>query len=686
VTVRAARPALGRGFALALALLATLGVTPAQALVHPRTSAASESPAPAAATPTGLTTVADTRYVVDPEKSRVHVTVGLTATNHLSDTKTHRIFFYRAYLAVQPGTTAFKVSSPGTSPTVHVSRRAPAYTLLRIDFGKHLGAGGSRRFKLTFDIPDPGGAPARTTRIGTTLVSFAAWGFGSSGTPGGTVAVVFPAGFSVDVDSPDLLPPTTDVAGITTYATAKLTSPLAFFAYFVADRPGAYAETTLQVPIAGQTIPITLRAWPDDPAWAKRVGSLLKRGLPALAKDIGLPWTVDRPLVISEALSRNATGFAGRYNPPSGEIEIAYYASTFVILHEAAHAWFDGSLLADRWAGEGFASYYALRAAAAIGEKKVTGDVLSPALEAVRVPLNAWPAPGLAAPAVEDAEYAAALRLATEVAKRAGPDGLTAVWQAIHEQRATDQPSGPRASLETSTDAPDWRGLLDLLEERTGTAFGDLWTSWVARPGDLQLLADRTAVRERYAAVVRRADTWLLPRVVRDALRAWQFEQAGELLDGASVALDDRDAVLDATAGAGLTPPSTMQTDFEGPRGFAAASAEAEAELAAITAYREAVATRIAEPEPLARIGLWNSDPNGALGNAATAFGAGDLQASVQSSAYARKIWTTAAEIGRNRLFAVGGSLAALLVGAWLLFRWARDRGVRRRSLVARRG
>ncbi len=129
---------------------------------------------------------------------------------------------------------------------------------------------------------------------------------------------------------------------------------------------------------------------------------------------------------MSEALSRNTTGFAGRYNPPAGQIEIAYYATSFVILHEAAHAWFDGGLLADRWASEGFASYYALRAAKAIGEKNVKGDVLTPALEKVRIPLNAWAAPGEDPVAVENAEYAAALALATEIGKRAGATGLAA--------------------------------------------------------------------------------------------------------------------------------------------------------------------------------------------------------------------------------------------------------------------
>ena len=103
------------------------------------------------------------------------------------------------------------------------------------------------------------------------------------------------------------------------------------------------------------------------------------------------------------------------------------------MLHEAAHAWFDGSLLADRWASEGFASWYALRAAAAIGEKNVAGDPLTPELEKVRVPLNAWSAPGEDPAAIENAEYAASLRLATEIGSRAGADGLMGVWQAIYE-------------------------------------------------------------------------------------------------------------------------------------------------------------------------------------------------------------------------------------------------------------
>jgi len=518
-------------------------------------------------------------------------------------------------------------------------------------------------------------------------VSFGAWGFGgASGAAGGSVTVVFPAGFNIDVTAPGLKEPTTDAAGNVVYETGPLDDPLKFFAYFVADRPSDLAETPLTVTIDGQAVPIALRAWPDDPTWAKRVGSLLNRGLPALGTSIGLPWSIGRPLVIQEAVSRSNTGFAGRYNPSAGTIEIAYYAGTFVILHEAAHAWFDGSLLADRWASEGFASWYAIQAAKAIGEKGVTGDPLTPALEKLRVPLNAWGPAGSVTGDAEEAEYASALKLAGLIAERAGP-GLSDVWQTIQARRAAYQPTGTGGSPETTDAAPDWRGLLDLLEDGTGTSFTDLWTTWVIRPAEAQLLTDRAAARTRYEAVRTRAGAWRLPKIVRDAMRAWQFDQANELLAGAERALDDRDAVAAAAQKAGLTAPATMQTDFEGERGFAAASAEGGAELAAISAYWDAAQTRPANPDVLEMIGLWNAEPVAVLDQAATTFASGDLQGSVQDSALAKATWTTARDIGRNRVVAISASLAALLLGAWLVFRWFRDRGARRRRpAMARRG
>jgi hypothetical protein len=675
----------------AVALLAAVVAGPSIGVLPPSVPGA--APVVAAATaPSGLTMTADARYDVDPEAHRVHVRVQLAATNHLKDTKTHRYFFDRAFLAVQPGTVNFKIASTGTKPRVGVQTKGPSYNLLRIDFGKQLAAGASQAFTLTFDIPDPGGAPTRAIRIGTSLVSFGAWGFGGAGAAGGTVTVAFPPGFTIDIQGADLGTPTTDAAGNAVYSSGPIADPLKFLASFVADRPSELRDTAMTVTIDGKSVPVTLRAWPDDPAWTKRVQGLLTKGLPALGKAIGLSWTLDQPLVVEEAVSRNESGFAGRYTPSAGKIEIAYYAGTFVILHEAAHAWFDGSLLADRWASEGFASWYALQAATAIGERKVAGNTLTPELEKLRVPLNAWgppPASG-AGNAADEAEYAAALKLAGLIAERAGADGLSSVWRTIAEDQAAYQPTGEGIGPEAATAAPDWRGFLDLLEDKTGKRFDDLWSAWVVRPSEADLLTARAAARERYDAIRTRAGGWRLPPIVRDAMRAWQFDQANQLLDGANRALDDRDTVASAAAGAGLGAPDTMRAAFEGPRGFAAASAESGAELAAIGAYQAAAGSRPAAPDPLEMIGLWNADPVASLDAAAAAFTAGDLRRTVEASSFAKAIWETARDVGRSRVLAVGASLAAVLLGLWLVFRWFRDRRVRRRvhrnPMMARRG
>ena len=113
-----------------------------------------------------------------------------------------------------------------------------------------------------------------------------------------------------------------------------------------------------------------------------------------------------------------------------------------MVLHESAHAWFNGGLLADRWANEAFASYYGLEAAEAL-EVKATGDELTPELEAARIPLNAWGAVGREDDKTEDYAYAATLALARAIAERAGADGLRAVWADAAARVGAYQPSRP---------------------------------------------------------------------------------------------------------------------------------------------------------------------------------------------------------------------------------------------------
>ncbi|HWP62380.1 MAG TPA: hypothetical protein VNO86_02795 [Candidatus Binatia bacterium] len=619
-----------------------------------------------AATPE-LTLVADTRYDVDPAGRRLRVTADLRLTNTKADTVTRRYYFDSVSLAVLPGIRNVGVSGGSGRPTVRIVRRTSEYTLLSIGFGQRLYSKQSLTLRLRFDVPDPGGSPNRQIRVGDALVMFPVWALGTGATPGGTVTVVFPPGFHVELVAGTLSGPETAPDGSLVYRSGRLADPLAFFAYLVGEREGAYQESLRTTRLGDWTLAVRLRAWVDDPEWAERVGGLFVRGLPVIGELVGLPYSGRNPLVVTEAASRVLGGYAGLFDPEAGELKVSYAAEPFVILHEAAHAWFNGRLFADRWIVEAFASLYAERAGAVLGvpvEPPRPPESGSDAETAI--PLNAWGPVGSEDPTTEAAAYAAALDLARAIAERLGDEGLRRVLAAAAEHRSAYQPvhGGP---VEPDGTTADWRILLDLLEAEAGRPVDDLWRRWVARPEDLPLLAARAAARDRYAAVVRAAGDWELPAVVRSAMRTWQFETAEAVLDEAERALDFRARVEAAASRAGLRVPPTLEAAFEGSGGPGAAIEEAEAELAAIRTIEAAAAARPAEETPLVQLGLLDVDPAGELEAARAAFAAGDLEGAVARAEAARHAWATAEEMGFRRAIGAGSGAAAVLLGLALL-------------------
>ncbi len=649
-----------------------------------------------------LTIVTAAHYDVQPSQRRVRVTLDMVLANHLQDTTTKRYYFDKAFLSVLPSTSGFTLTWAGSgTPSVRVSKKTTQYTLLRLDLAQRIYSGKSASYRLRFDLVDKGGKATRNVRIGDSLASFPVWAFATDSTSGSTVRVTFPAGFKVEVQAGDIPSPTTTADGKVVFQTGSLAKPLTFFAYLVADRAGAYRQSSLATTVGSTPVALTIRAWPDDKAWGERVGGLIRRALPVLSTDIGLPWPRDGGLIVQEAVSRSTGGYAGLFDPTNGSIEVAYYADDFVVLHESAHAWFNGTMLADRWANEAFASYYGLAAAKALAVK-TKGDVLTPALQKSRIALNAWGAIGRESDATEDYAYAATLALARAIAERAGPDGLRRVWADASARIGAYQPTlvagssgtpavggavGATAGDPELVDGPpDWRGLLDLLDADTGATYDDLWRTWVTRDTDLPLLDARTAARERYDAVVKDAGEWQLPRPVRDAMRSWRFDQATTLLSDASAVLDQRREIATRVAASGLTAPVTLETAFEQPDGFTSAKLEAAAELEAIDRYDAAVALRPAAPDFLLTLGLWGTTPDVDLAKARTQFASGDLRGSATAAAVAAAVWSDAEQIGRGRTFSLATLALAMLVALLLLVAvWAgrRRRDRRRRKFVA---
>ena len=667
---------LARAAAVAVALL--LGLVPALA------------PAPVSAATPNLTIVGKSTYDVRPDEGRVKVTVDLTATNHLKNTATKRFFFRTAILTVLPGTSGFKLKGGSGKPRVTVTKKTRTYTNIRLDFGFNLAAGKSTALTLTFDLKDPGGAPDRPVRISPSLASFAAWAYATPGTPGATVDVRFPTGYSVSIGRGPLEGPTPDGADHERWTSGSLASPLEFVADIVADRPSDLSETAVEVPLRNGPAAIVLRAWPDDPAWRDRVASLLERALPILEREIGLAWPVDGPLAVQEGLVRTTGGYAGLYAPQDRRIEIAYTASDGVILHELAHAWFNGSLVADRWAAEGFASYYAELAAA---ELEIDADAPAPAPDpdAGSIPLNDWGPSESETVETETYAYAASLGLAEAIAARAGEEPLRAIWGmadagigAYQATTAEQQAGGPAAADDAAPEPaegpPDWRGLLDLLEDTTGKDFGDLWREMVARPTDIAALDARLAARDAYRHSVTIAGEWRLPPATRAAMRAWQFETAEGILKAADAVIAERDALEAQAANAGLTLPDRLRVAFEGGVGVDAAAAEAKAEQAVVAAIVRARATQPKDPGVgerwIVEVGLLGATPAVDVERAVAALAAGDIEAAYASALQAEAAWAGAPRVGRSRIV----SAVLLLVAVLLLAGLIRGRQLRRRG------
>ncbi|HEY0444021.1 MAG TPA: hypothetical protein VGC90_07360, partial [Candidatus Limnocylindrales bacterium] len=307
-------------------------------------------------------------------------------------------------------------------------------------------------------------------------------------------------------------------------------------------------------------------------------------------------------------------------------------------------------------------------------------------LKAAKIPLNAWGAIGREQGTTEDYAYVASLDLAKALAQRAGQDGLRAVWAAAAAGEAPYQPAShggsgtASAAPEKAAGVPDWRGLLDLLEDRTGKSYDDLWREWVVRDTEKPLLDARRAALTEYKAVVALAGTWNLPRGVRDALRAWQFPQATQLMTGTRAVLARRTELEHAATAAGLSLPARLQTVFETGDGVAAANAEADAESSAIQTLVAARGARPASSGPLEQIGLIGETPDADLAAARTAFQAGDLPAAASRAEEARAAWVGAGEVGRNRiLVAIGLTLLVLLALAAMTSIWR----ARRRAAAA---
>ena len=666
---------------------AGLGLVAALGLLLGRPALRSDGAAVDAAGP-GLTMVGAATYEVRPASRLVHVSIQLAVTNHLRDTVIRRYTFDRVDVSVPP-TAVHPAGLAGLKKVaVSVVSRNRSQEVLSVGLGGALGAGRTTSVTLGFDLPDPGGAANRPIRVGPSLVTFPVWAYGSAGLAGSSVIVRFPAGFEVRIVSGALAAPVTAPDGSISLTSRAIPDPLAFNAVVAADRPSAFVETKVDLQINGEPASVVVRAWPDDPAWGARMVRLIRASLPLLATEIDLPFQPATPVVaVEEALPRSIDGYAAAFVPADGQIQIAYTADDTIAIHELAHLWFDGSLFADRWITDGFAIFYGNRVALAL-KLKPRDESITPTLQAAALPLNAWTGVDTTATSSNTTSTsdladrygrAAAVTLASRLYALVGAAGLQAVWRAASGREAAYQPQDQAGPSDVSDGPPDWRGFLDLIAERTGVDASSLWSTWVVTPAEQGLLTTRSAARSQYQGLASRAAAWVVPHSVLDALNAWQFSTAANLLVGLGQVLDQRDRIAAAAEAAGLTPPTTLQTAFQ--QGTSAtAVTEASNELQVIEAISAASSAEPPAPSLIDQIGLIGTDPAVDLEAATTAFGAGDMVAARDRALAADEAWSQAADTGSFRArVAVASLLVAAVVLGFLVSQLRRLRRLGRR-------
>jgi hypothetical protein len=660
------------------------------------------TPAAVEAYQSGLSYTTVGTWRPDMDAGRVHVTLRVTATSHASDYGSRRYYFPGLQLTLPASSEGFEATDDrGQALPVKVMASSPYGVVVYATFRERLYAGESGSFNFAFDLVDTGGSTDRDLHIGRDVASFPVVAFGSPDTPGSSVTVVFPAGYSIQEPFGNLTS-RAGVGGETIYSSGLVSDATAVNAWFTASlfEPSADHEVRY---VTVAPLQVALRYWADDPSWADQVEQILLAGYPVLRELIGRGDPRIRSLTLEESTARGIGGFSGEYDRGAGQVKISYFADPMTILHELAHMWFDDILASDRWINEGFASYYAEQAILRLGLPDHAPQ-LSGALMAAAVPLNDWVERGDPGSAREAYLYAASLQAAREMAQIVGQGKLRQVWTWSRSGAdAYDEPppavvpqapgagGGPSANSSPSIDpsatpaasptsaagafatpvapgpvgpiapALDWRRLLDYLDQASGASLDEVWQRWVVTPEQARELAQRAVALDDYRLTRTLAGDWQMPPDVRLAMANWQFEPAEQLLAETRAVLAMRNEIRALAAVEGTTPPPTMRLAFEEVATDSARS-EATDELAALSELTAARRARTSSDDAARMVGLLGADPDAQLAAARTAFAAGDLDGAARLAAAARSAWTGAAGSGQVRLFGAAVSLAGLLL------------------------
>jgi hypothetical protein len=517
---------------------------------------------------------------------------------------------------------------------------------------------------LAYELRD-GADPA--VRVGSHLVSFPVWGFGTRS----EVTVDLPATFDVRVDG-DALEATTD-GDRAILSSGVIESPTRWLAHVGATREAEYETLQHPVPLEGATVDLQVRHWVDDPAWGEEVAALVVDALPLFEATFGVPYPGQGPLVITETVTAGGPDAT----TDTGGIAVGFAEPPFTVLHQLAHVWAGQAVTGDRWLLEGLASW----AAGAVSAEMDIDLPHDPAAVAAGLQANAFPLVEWdGAERLPDADgwaYAASWALVGQAASQVGPDAFSAAFGRMASGADAYEPmtdgsvaQGTLGGIAGATEVTS-RAFLDHLDAVTDEPVVEALAGPVLGSGATDELAARAAARTAYEGLVAVTGGWADAEPVRSAMVDWRFADAEREIADAHRWLQGRDLLLAELGQVGLTAPERLAVAYRTHGGGSQAWAEIDAERAVATAYAEAAEAVAAGLDPVARVGLLlGPGPEERLATAETAFGAGDLRAAADELTGLNQDLATATAGGLVRLLGVIVAVgAAFVVGAVALRR-----------------
>lgn len=630
----------------------------------------------------GIELTAETTYAVQPDEARVAVTIDAAFTNVTPDTDERR-FYYTGYsFGLHPEATDVRATVDGEPAGVTVERGADQVDL-SVDFGRQLFEGQSVELRVDYALPDGGPRSPSDVRVGEAFIAFYVYAYGEERAD---VRVELPAGFAITAAEGERLLRSRESdgePGLLILEARDVGDANDWWAWIAADRRDSMRTERLEVAVGDGSRDIDLHAWPEDAEWLVTVRDRLDGGLPVLGELIGLDWPFTGALAVHEVHSPLLGGYAGFYHEGGRRIELTEELDDQVILHEAAHTWFNGHLFDDRWINEGLADEYASLALAGLGESDYAPGAVS-LEDQTAFDLNAWEPPVFIddddIEAREDWGYDASWHVVREIVSEVGTARMREVFAAVESGEIAYSGEGGPERVPYLQTMGGWRSLLDLLEERAGSRrAGPLFEAWVVTEAEADELQVREDVRAQYAELLAESGGWSAPYPLRLELAQWRFPRAMVLIDQAYSIMITRHKVEGLAGQLELTAPDGLEAVYEGAlHDLGSPERLATEQLETLDVLQRARRAILDKRDPLVELGLVGAQPDRFLERARDAFEAGDLVAARRDALLAHGILDAAAERGGERLiFGLGASgvtLAALGGGLYLLMLGRRRR------------